>query len=70
MTVLANMAASPACRPDLRAVDGVSFLVDMLHSSSSSSCSEGGMAPDPQQRQAEAAAAERVQKKAAIALSR
>ncbi len=68
MTVLANMAASPACRPDLRAVDGVSFLVDMLHSSSS--CSEGGMAPDPQQRQAEAAAAERVQKKAAIALSR
>ncbi len=56
VTVLANMAASPSCRPDLRAVDGVAFLIGMMESRG--------------QGQAEAAAAERVQKKAAIALSR
>ena len=64
MTVLANMAASPSCRPDLRAVDGVAFLISMLESRA------GGVGDDDNNRQAECAAAERVQKKAAIALSR
>jgi len=60
VTVLANMAASPACRPDLRAVDGVRFLLTIL----------GEADPTRTSSAAEAAAAERVQKKSAIALSR
>lgn len=60
VTVLANMAANVNCRPDIRAVDGVAFLLAMLETK----------ANDPELTQAEMAAAERVQKKAAIAISR
>ncbi len=59
------MAASPSCRPDLRAVDGVAFLISMMESRSKSASASGG-----EGLSAEMAAAERVQKKAAIALSR
>ncbi len=57
---MANMAASVSCRADLRAVDGVTFLISMLHTK----------ADHRNLNQAELAASERVQKKAAIALSR
>ena len=60
VTVLANMAGSAQCRPDIRAVDGVPFLLSMLETRADSG----------ELTQAETAAAERVQKKAAIALSR
>ena len=53
------MAGNTNCRPDIRSVDGVSFLMTMLETKTSSS-----------QSQAELADAERVQKKSAIALSR
>ena len=59
VTVLANMAANANCRPDIRAVDGVAFLIAMLETKAKGLGSS-----------AELAAAERVQKKSAIALSR
>ena len=59
VTVLANMAANSNCRHDIEAIDGVGFLLTMLETSLTSSLG-----------QAELCAAERVQKKAAIALSR
>ena len=61
MTVLANMAANSICRAEIHAVDGVEFLARMLETKA---VDEGVLTP------AELAAAERVQKKAAIALSR
>jgi hypothetical protein len=60
VTVLANMAANSSCRPDIRSVSGIPFLVQMLATRINQS----------KLSQAELAAAERVQKKAAIALSR
>ena len=60
VTVLANMAASASCRPEIHSVDGVTFLLGMLETK----------AATENMTQAETAAAERVQKKAAIALSR
>lgn len=59
VTVLANMAANSNCRHDIEAIDGVGFLLTMLETSLTSTLG-----------QAELCAAERVQKKAAIALSR
>ena len=60
VTVLANMAGNANCRPEIRAVEGIGFLLAMLETKVTS----------PNLSQAELAAAERVQKKAAIALSR
>ena len=60
VTVLANMAGNANCRPEIRAVEGIGFLLAMLETKVTSS----------NLSQAELAAAERVQKKAAIALSR
>lgn len=59
VTVLANMAANSNCRHDICSVRGVEFLLSMLDTK-----------VNAQLNQAELAAAERVQKKAAIALSR
>ena len=59
VTVLANMAANTNCRHDIEAMDGVGFLLAMLETKLTNI-----LAP------AELSAAERVQKKAAIALSR
>ena len=61
VTVLANMAANASCRPDIRAVSGIPFLVQMLQTTRTK---------QSKLSHAELAAAERVQKKAAIALSR
>jgi hypothetical protein len=61
VTVLANMAANANCRHDIEAIDGVGFLLSMLDTK---------MTHVQMGRQAEIAAAERVQKKSAIALSR
>jgi len=63
VTILANMAANASCRPDIQSLDGVGFLLSML---------ETKLTPSSHQQlnQAEILAAERVQKKAAIALSR
>jgi hypothetical protein len=61
VTVLANMATNSACRSEIHSVDGVDFLLRMLETKA---VDEGHLSP------AELAAAERVQKKAAIALSR
>lgn len=58
-TVLANMAALPACQTDIRQQGGVELLVRFLH--------ERPLSPTGK---AERAACERVQQKAAIALSR
>ncbi len=55
------MAANSACRAEIQSVDGVEFLARMLETKATD---EGTLSP------AELAAAERVQKKAAIALSR
>ena len=55
------MAANSICRAEIHAVDGVEFLARMLETKA---VDEGVLTP------AELAAAERVQKKAAIALSR
>ena len=60
VTVFANMAASSSCRSEILSVGGVAFLLGLMEE-----CSRMGSAPD-----AEVAAAERVMKKAAIALSR
>ena len=62
VTVLANMAANANCRHDIEAINGVGFLLTMLETKVDSSHS--------QLSQAEISAAERVQKKSAIALSR
>eukprot|EP00095_Tigriopus_kingsejongensis_P011759 snap_masked-scaffold241_size241811-processed-gene-1.3 protein:Tk11759 transcript:snap_masked-scaffold241_size241811-processed-gene-1.3-mRNA-1 annotation:"conserved hypothetical protein" len=59
VTVMANMAANSNCRHDICSMNGVEFLLSMLETKVTSQLS-----------QAELAAAERVQKKAAIALSR
>merc|ERR1719411_930049 len=59
VTVLANMAANTNCRHDIEAMDGVGFLVAMLETKLTNILNP-----------AELSAAERVQKKAAIALSR
>ena len=59
--MLANMAANSVCRAEIHSVDGVEFLARMLQTKA---VDEGNLSP------AELAAAERVQKKAAIALSR
>lgn len=59
VTVLANMAADPACRADILQEDGLCFLVELL-----------GTSVDSAGNAAELAAAERVLKKTAIALSR
>ena len=62
VTILANMAGNAACRPDIQGIDGVGFLLDMLDTK---------VAPGQQPLSpAEGLAAERVLKKAAIALSR
>ena len=60
VTTLANMAGNAACRPDIQSIDGVGFLLAMLDT----------QVVDTQLSQAELLAAERVQKKSAIALSR
>ena len=59
VTVLANMAANANCRHDIEAINGVGFLLTMLETKMTSI-----LGP------AELSAAERVQKKSAIALSR
>jgi hypothetical protein len=59
VTVLANMAANANCRYDIEAINGVGFLIAMLETKVNSL-----------KTQAEISAAERVQKKSAIALSR
>jgi len=59
VTVLANMAANANCRHDIEAIDGVGFLLSMLETSLNGTNSKS-----------ELSAAERVQKKSAIALSR
>jgi hypothetical protein len=59
VTVLANLAANANIRHDIQTLDGVGFLLAMLETKISQHLS-----------QAEVAAAERVQKKSAIALSR
>lgn len=59
VTVLANMAANANCRHDIEAIDGVGFLLTMLE-----------IKVTQRLGQAELSAVERVQKKAAIALSR
>ena len=59
MTVLANLAANANIRRDIQNLDGVGFLLAMLETKMEANLS-----------QAEIAAAERVQKKSAIALSR
>lgn len=61
VTILANMAANSNCRHDIQNLDGVGFLLSML---------ETKISHDPPLSQAEVLAAERVVKKAAIALSR
>ena len=58
-TVLANLAAREECRASILQQDGLGFLLSLLATS-----------PGSSPTQAEAAAAERVLKKAAIALSR
>merc|ERR1712008_175894 len=55
VTVLANMAANANCRHDIEAINGVGFLISMLETKVNS---------------LKTSAAERVQKKSAIALSR
>ena len=60
VTILANMAGNAACRPDIQSIDGVGFLLTMLDT----------RVVDAGLSQAEVLAAERVQKKSAIALSR
>ena len=59
VTVLANLAANANIRHDIQNLDGVGFLLAMLETKMT-----------PHLSQAEIAAAERVQKKSAIALSR
>jgi len=59
VTVLANMAANANCRYEIEAINGVGFLISMLETKNKSL-----------KTQAEISAAERVQKKSAIALSR
>ena len=59
VTVLANMAANANCRHDIEAINGVGFLLSMLETKMSNISN-----------QSEVSAAERVQKKSAIALSR
>jgi len=59
VTVLANMAADPQCREEILHEDGLCFLVELL-----------GTCVDSAGNAAELAAAERVLKKTAIALSR
>ena len=59
VTVLANMAANSNCRYEIEAINGVGFLISMLETKVNSL-----------KTQAEISAAERVQKKSAIALSR
>jgi len=59
VTVLANLAANANIRRDIQNLDGVGFLLAMLETKMEANLS-----------QAEVAAAERVQKKSAIALSR
>ena len=59
VTVLANMAANANCRHSIEAINGVGFLLSMLETKVNSL-----------KTQAELSAAERVQKKSAIALSR
>jgi len=59
VTVLANMAANANCRHSIEAINGVGFLLSMLETKVKSL-----------KTQAELSAAERVQKKSAIALSR
>ena len=59
VTVLANLAANANIRHDIQTLDGVGFLLAMLETKIHSQLS-----------QAEVSAAERVQKKSAIALSR
>ena len=55
------MAANASCRHDIQSINGVGFLLSML---------ETKMKQTPALNQAEILAAERVQKKSAIALSR
>ncbi len=61
VTVLANMAGNANCRHDIEAIDGVGFLLTMLETRING---PEDLSP------AELSAAERVQKKSAIALSR
>ena len=67
VTILANIAANGNCRHEIQSIDGVGFLLSMLETE----------IPAPfmnqekqQENKAEILAAERVQKKSAIALSR
>ena len=62
VTILANMAGNAACRPDIQSINGVGFLLSMLDTKLRDTL--------PPLSQAEVMAAERVQKKSAIALSR
>lgn len=67
MTILANMAANGNCRHEIQSIDGVGFLLSMLDTK----IPELLMDQEEQQgNKAEILAAERVQKKSAIALSR
>ena len=67
VTILANMAANGNCRHEIQSLDGVGFLLSMLETE----IPKPVMAMDQQQENtAEVLAAERVQKKSAIALSR
>ena len=59
VTVMANLASKEACRAEMLAEDGLCFLVSLLSTS-----------PEKTGTPAETAAAERVLKKTAIALSR
>ena len=59
VTVMANLASKESCRPEMLAEDGLCFLVSLLSTS-----------PEQTGTPAETAAAERVLKKTAIALSR
>ena len=67
MTILANMAANANCRHEIQSIDGVGFLLSMLETKIPELIVE-----QEQERgnKAEILAAERVQKKSAIALSR
>ena len=66
MTILANMAANANCRYEIQSIDGVGFLLSMLETK----IPEPFIDEQQQGNQAEILASERVQKKAAIALSR
>ena len=67
MTILANMAANANCRHEIQSINGVGFLLSMLDTK----VPELLIDQDQQQgNKAEILAAERVQKKSAIALSR